>query len=266
MVRTADEGIPSSRTRRQRGQEYGRVVPVSHCVPFLRELADLGVPSTRALLLLGIGGGDESPLPEFISESMFRAFLRLAQELTGDSCLGLHAGARIENEQMASFDLVIRSQVYGDIFPHRRTHLDARIQNALTVEVSTADRAIVCSSARPFLPYARLVSEYLLAAVITCANQVFGPVDPIAVHLAHGEPSDTREHRRILGTRVCFGQPRNAVLLPLDLLSRRSRYEGATSVELILALAQATLDAGDAAPKSVHASSICRYMNATLHL
>ncbi len=45
-------------------------------------------------------------------------------------------------------------------------------------------------------------------------------VDPLEVRFRHAQPADTREHRRIFGCPVHFGQPANGLVIPSPALAR----------------------------------------------
>jgi len=253
---SAETGDASTRTRRHSATTA--VVPASHCAPFLYELRERGLASPHGLAMLGICNPEDHACAHVLSETRFRAFLRLSEALAGEPHLGLYAGARSQLTDMARLDWRLRSLVYGDLEHHACPAAVTALPNALTVEITTAEQAIVCSLDGSDLPASPILSEYFLASLVSCVRRLFGPVAPLGVSLRRAAPVESRAHRRILGEHLSFGEPRDAVLLPRDLLARPTLYPGATTVELALALAQGALDLRGAPHTSVYKASLVR--------
>jgi hypothetical protein len=235
------QGAPSATRSRTRKPQTVRAVPVYHCLPFLDELSQRGADPQRAMALLGICTAAGEPRSHRVAETTFRAFLRLTEVASNDPCIGLEAGRRVRLEALENFDLLLQSPSHGELAQRHFRAPRSPTQNVLSVELSAAEDAIVCCLPRPSLPRSKLLSEYVLAAIVSCTRQAFGDVVPLEVQLAGPAPLSERMHQRRLGKRLTFSAARDAVLLPLDLLTRPTAAVPATALAQALSFAQATL-------------------------
>jgi AraC-like DNA-binding protein len=150
-----------------------------------------------------------------------------AQEVTGDPCIGLHAGAQVHPHAVNLFGyLILSSATVGDGL--RRV---ARFQGALTdVPWLAAEDAGSSVRVRVGLQRARpeaqaIHAEYIAALIPQVLSWVSeSQIDPLEVSFTHEARGALSEYQRILRCPVEFSAERNELLLSSDMLERPSMH------------------------------------------
>lgn len=205
----------------------------ANCRLFLHELRARGIDYRRPLALLGIRDPDEGGPSQFLSPAQVSAFVALTEELSNDPSIGLYAGARMQVSDMGLFGLLLRSSPDGESAYSHYSAFRGTIESVLNVEISILDGVVVCRLGDRGLEPSRVLSEYFAAATVGCTRQLQGAVEPVEVRLMHAAPSDTREHVRLLGRRVRFGEREDAVVFSSELLSRAMLHRDALAAEIL---------------------------------
>jgi AraC-like DNA-binding protein len=206
---------------------------VASCRLFLHELRARGVDYRRPLALLGIRDPDEGGPPQYLSPSQVSAFLALTEELAKDPAIGLYAGARMQVSDMGLFGLLLRSSANGQSACGYYNAYRGTIESILNVEISIVEGVVVCRRGERGIEPSRVLSEYFAASTISCARQLQGTVEPLEVRLAHMAPPDTRDHVRLLGRRLRFGEREDAIVFSAELLTRAMLHRDALAAEVL---------------------------------
>jgi AraC-like DNA-binding protein len=211
---------PSEIQKRSRTGYRKTTIIAAQCRLILRALRARGIDPDRQLAVLGIRYSEPDDLREFISATQFEAFLRMAEELSGDPSIGLDAGQRLRHEDLDLLGLLLRGspdvrsaqayfQQYRGAVPH-----------AFDMDLSTDESLLVCRRVMSGVHPSRVLSEYFLARAATLIRLLVGAVEPLEVRMMHAEPADIREHQRVLGERLRFREPEDALVFPASLLAR----------------------------------------------
>lgn len=176
------------------------------------------------------------------------ALWRAAESLTGDACVGLHAGAAIELDQVGMFGPVVAhaSDVRGGLAALCRIFAMAVEGGRLTLD---GDR-LVYVSPRPEGPTLRHGVDAIFASVLKIVRScAAGEVRVRAVSHQLPRPDDVRPYRRVYGVSPTFGAAENAIELAPESLSLPMRGSDPVLARLVLTHAEQLV--GDAAPAPV---------------
>jgi AraC-like DNA-binding protein len=220
-VELASSTTSASEVHKRAGAGYRRTTVVAaQCRLMLRELSARGLPHERPLAALGIHHAESSDLREFISAAQFEAFLRVAEQLSADPNIGLHAGRNARHEDLDLLGLLLRGSrdvqsAWALFLRYRGT-----VPHALDLDIVVDDNVLVCRRVMPGVRASRTLSEYFLSRTMTVAELMLGPVEPFEVRMMHAEPLDTQLHHKLLGPRLRFREPEDAIVFPVSILSR----------------------------------------------
>lgn len=187
---------------------------------FVRELQARGLDCSAALSAaeltaeMLLGARAELPLSQC---------LRLVSELRrlapGDDVAVL-AGTRAELADLDLAGLYVRSR------PSAREAIEFHRQNpdlfesAAMVDIYPTEHALVVALVpRPQSPAQTALAECVLAAALTLARAMGGPMTPIETRFRHPRPASDCAHVRVFGA-LGFACEVDALLLPLELLDR----------------------------------------------
>jgi AraC-like DNA-binding protein len=199
----------------------------------LHELRARGVDYRRPLALLGIRDPDEASAPQFLSPAQVSAFFALCEELSNDPAIGLHAGARMQLSELGLFGLLLRSSANGQSAYSHYSAYRGTIESVVNVEISILEGVVVCRRGDRGIEPSRVLSEYFAASTVACTRQLQGVVEPVEVRLMHSAPADTRDHVRLLGRRLRFGEREDAVVFSSELLTRAMLHRDALAAEVL---------------------------------
>jgi AraC-like DNA-binding protein len=170
-----------------------------------------------------------------ISQASCDLVWKRASEATGDPCIGLHAGERIQPHAVNLFGyLMLSSATLGDGI--RRV---ARYQSVLTgkpwlsIEEHASVVQIRVGVTHEDPDIEAIHAEYVAALVLqamgwVCENEIL----PLEIRFAHSARGDPEEYRRVFGTRARFGADRSEVVLGPDVLDLPSRHANARFARL----------------------------------
>jgi AraC-like DNA-binding protein len=186
----------------------------------LEYVRDKAAPLEPVLEALGMNesemAGPDAFIPHWVQDRVFAA----AEQVTGDSNVGLHAGERIH---MMNFGIVgqiaLCSRSGRDLIDNHMRHQGligngmratcTRTASEITIEYTLARRAP-----------SRHSLEYTLAAQITLARALAGPKFAASLfEFTYPEPQHADEHRRVFGCPLRFDAPRIRAHLPLSVES-----------------------------------------------
>lgn len=144
---------------------------------------------------------------------------RIAEQLTGDPNLGLHAAESYNPGALSIVGYVILScRTAGDALD-RLARYAPLLNDGLDVDVVERNGRTACrfgplASVDSFLHREpRQVTETFAAGiVVTLKRLATEPVEPVEVTFRHAAPVSIDEHRRILGPSVRFSTAENAVI------------------------------------------------------
>jgi AraC-like DNA-binding protein len=146
----------------------------------------------------------------------------LAAEMTGDPEFGLHFGRAYRTGEAGALSFAVLSAgeaaaALATVARFSAAHVDLE-----QVRLEPGGAAAQLEWAFPrALHRHRQFAEFLVVTVVERMRLVLGEDwAPREVDLSHAAPADDGEHRRLLGPRVRFGQPINAVHVTRKLLSR----------------------------------------------
>jgi AraC-like DNA-binding protein len=188
--------------------------------PLLSGLRALGHDPSA---LLDAAGIDPRELSDPDVRVPMRAVLRLlegAVAQTGDDNLGLHLA---EHADLGSGDVhfyaMLASRTLGDAYA-RLCRYQQLIHDTSRVELEAeSGRVMLRHVMAGHLAAPRHSSEFLLAVWVRAGRVITG-IDwtPLDVHFMHAAPANVREHTEFFRSRIHFGMPDNALILPASLL------------------------------------------------
>jgi AraC-like DNA-binding protein len=140
----------------------------------------------------------------------------IAPRLVGDPALGLHMGAELARGAFGLVEYAARASdrledAIARLVRYQRL-LHDRARFALVP--AGADAALTISIAGAGGPGPRHFHEAMAAALLALARDMTGvAIEPVEVRFTHAAPADTGEHRRLLGPRLRFAAPGNALVV-----------------------------------------------------
>ncbi|HVZ35105.1 MAG TPA: AraC family transcriptional regulator ligand-binding domain-containing protein [Polyangiaceae bacterium] len=206
---------------------------LGYCWLLLREL-----DSRQLDLRAHLAAHDITALPRpastgSASPAQFLAFLQAVEELADDPGLGLHAGMRIELQDLGLIGLLLRSSPDGWSARAYYERFRDLLPYASDLEVSIDEHLIVSRRPLAGFPCPPIVSDCFLTRTLTCMRHLFGPVEPREVRVAQARPSDLRAHERIFGERLRFEQAEDALVFSSELLSRALPHGDSAVAEVL---------------------------------
>jgi AraC-like DNA-binding protein len=194
---------------------------------FVDALTDLGVDVATILRKSGVDAASLKDPEARISRDSFDRVWVVASEVTGDPCIGLHAGARVHPRAVNLFGyLVLSSATLGEglerVVRFQRVLMGAPVLALDASEVPARLRIGMQDGD----PETRAVcSEYVAPLVLGALRFVsesnVAPLKARFQHAARGDPSD---YERLLGCPVEFLAERSELLLSKETLERESRH------------------------------------------
>jgi AraC-like DNA-binding protein len=242
---------PSEIRKRTRTGYRKTTIIAAQCRLMLRALRARGVDPERQLAALGIRYSEPDDLREFISAAQFEAFLRMAEELSGDPGIGLDAGQRLRHEDLDLLGLLLRSSPDVGTAQSYFQRYRGAVPHAFDMDISADESVLVCRRVMPGVRPSRVLSEYFLARVATLTRLMLGAVEPLEVRMMHPEPRDIREHQRVLGERLRFREPEDALVFPASLLARPMLHGDAVTTAVLLRYFASLPDAGVSAEQDL---------------
>lgn len=156
-----------------------------------------------------------------IAASVYVDLLELGVQLSGDDNLGLHLGEAVRPGHFGVLGYLLMScATLGDAL-HRQARYAALVGSLGRVELDdepprAGGEALVRHSWEPLLPrMQRQLAEETMACWLRFGHWICAFEEaPVEVRFRHPAPADTREHARIFGCPVLFGQADNALVFP----------------------------------------------------
>jgi len=186
--------------------------------PFLRLLRERGAP-VGDLSYEGVNLDDsDARVPHRLAIMLLQAAVRG----TGDEALGLHAAERLVPGDFGVLEYATsNSSTYGEAIATANRFLRLVHDVAEFTLDTDGTTAIWRCHLPPPLAQPPAAAEYFVGIFVVLGRRYADP-DELGgtVLFAHPPPRDPREHLRILGDRVRFDQPQNAVILPASALAR----------------------------------------------
>ena len=139
---------------------------------------------------------------------------------TGDDNLGLHLA---EHADLSSGDVhfyaMLASRTLGDAYA-RLCRYQRLIRDTSRIELETsAGRAMLRHVMAGHLAAPRHSAEFLLAVWVRAGRLITGiEWTPLDVHFMHAAPVNVRDHAEFFRSRIHFGMPDNALILPASLM------------------------------------------------
>jgi AraC-like DNA-binding protein len=178
----------------------------------------------RAAVLQGIGltSGALADPDAWIPQETWRAVWQLVVEQTGNEALGLEAAQQIDAGYFGVIDYAVRSCArVGEAIPvaaryFRLANTWGRIEVEQTTEVVRVSRRILGDEAL-WLP--RQAAEFALAVMVRLFRSAARSLPLSQVTLRYPPPRDETQHRALFACPIRYGQPVDAIELPLEALS-----------------------------------------------
>ncbi|HEX6245555.1 MAG TPA: AraC family transcriptional regulator [Polyangiales bacterium] len=193
---------------------------VDDCRLLLRELRSRGLNVEPALAALGLSGLELGDPRSPVSLAQLEAFAEMAVTLSGDADIGLHAGQAAQLEDLGLMGLLLRASPDLRTALHYLQRYRDTVPQALEVDVTWNDRVVICRRGAPGVRAPRVLSEYGLARTLRLIQLLVGPTEALEVRSMHPAPAHSWEQRRVLGERVRFNQPEDALIFSASLLAR----------------------------------------------
>jgi AraC-like DNA-binding protein len=170
-----------------------------------------------------------------VPEERFDRIWKTASEVTGDPCIGLHAGERIHPRAVNLFGyLMLSSATLGD-----GIHRVARYQGVLTgkpwivLEDEPSDVRIRVGIEHEDPDIHAIHAEYTAALLLQVMSWVSEQaIEPLETRFAHAARGDEAEYRRALRGPVRFRTERSEVLLAPGVLEIPSQHANARFAHL----------------------------------
>ncbi len=189
-------------------------------LPVISGLRALG--HDPAPLLAGVGV-DPALLEEpdaLVPMSAGVGLLALAEQRTGDSCIGLHVAEHAEPRTVdVHFYAMLSSTTLREAF-ERLSRYQRLINDTSRVELAEAPGGAVLRHSLPGgLAVPRHAAEFIVAAWVRAGRLATGSDwSPSEVRFAHASPIDASEHARFFRAPVRFATGENALVVPDSIL------------------------------------------------
>jgi len=175
------------------------------------------------------------------ADAIVRLFA-MAEELSGDSNIGLHAGERAPLRDLVSHLVLSCTDLeeglrhacrfHGSVIDNTRMELE---DDGDTLALAVAVPEPAMSDNHHLLEYVLILNARMLATVAGTTSVLQG------VHLCHGDRRRANEASRAFGCRASFGQDRHALLLSKAQMRSHARPVNPLIGEQIEKFAQAIL-------------------------
>lgn len=190
----------------------------AHLRPFASALRARGVEPEQALQRVGLTRSVLNDAYGRIPRARFLQFLRVSEELSGDSNLGLHAGELVQVEDFDILGMLLRSSPSVHVALERLQQGATRWESHAEIRLDSATLVFGLRSPGA-MPPPRAEAEYFSALRMSAFSKLVGETQPIAVRFMHPRPRDTSEHERIFHAPLRFNADETALVLPRELMS-----------------------------------------------
>jgi AraC-like DNA-binding protein len=156
-----------------------------------------------------------------IPRAVATRLLELAVEATGDPAIGLRAAELCEAHDLDVLEYAARSAgtlgEAAECFARFAQLMDDALELSIDKE---GDRAIFRFHLRPRVTQPAAAADFIVSSALAFSRRnTVSYEPPLEVQFAHAPPSYAVEYARLLSTRVRFGAPCDAIVIPRARLS-----------------------------------------------
>jgi AraC-like DNA-binding protein len=182
-------------------------------------LRSRAVPLQPVLDVIGLSEEELGDPDRRIDHSRQREIFRVAEQLTGDANVGLHAG---EATQLMHFGIIglltLTCKTVRELV-ELHSRFQGLITNGATVRYVALGDELVGEVSSAEGPASRHTVEYNTTSHLTVARLMVGfDFSPARIEVTYEEPADTSEQQRVFGCPVRYGCERQRVCFPSSLL------------------------------------------------
>jgi len=170
-----------------------------------------------------------------IPQERFDRVWKTASDVTGDPCIGLHAGERVHPHAVNLFGYLMLSSATIGAGLHRVARYQAVLTGKPWIKI---EEEATCVRVRIGMTEGNpdtcaIHAEYFAAGLLQIMGWVSEQeIDPIEVRFSHSPRADTAEYRRILRAPVHFETERNEMLFAAGVFALPSQHANARFARL----------------------------------
>ena len=194
---------------------------------FVEALQTLGVDWRSILRRCLVDPAELTDPDARIPQERFEGIWIAARDLTGDPCIGLHAGARIQAHAVNLIGYLLLSSATLRAGLHRIDRFQHILSGEpwLALQESGSVVRIRVGAERGDPVFRATHAEYVAALLLEALGWVSGTrVDPVEVRFEHEAACDRAEYQRTLHCPVKFGAGQSELVLAVETLERASLH------------------------------------------
>lgn len=214
-----------------------RTVGVLQLLDLLRGLRALGADPEQLCRVVGLAPAALRDLGGRVRGSVVEKILEEAERRLGDPLVGLHAGEKTRPRGTLTYLLLSCPRVEWAI--RRCIRFSHVADDALRLELHRRGGVarVVVVHEDDTRGHPSHVIDYTMTMFTKALQAAIGRPHGLAVEFRHPAPDRAGEFARVLGCRVRFGRPTNALILPAHTLAMPSRFANPLVAERIEELA-----------------------------